>query len=385
MTYRAYKASKSPLIERSDGTTHFDLTRFLMFRMSFHANKYMTTYYEASRLANWLNFLTQNNVELYAADTSMIVQFRDEMLAKGKEPVYANLHIMSICGFYWWAQKEKIVSNMIGWLDIDHPERHYLIRVHKAKGNSSSEFSIPYLKKVPSSHQQPIPSREDIEFLEEAIYESHYSDVQYHPLTELAFARDMLIFRWLTEVSLRRNELVSLDISDIQNAKKSDNVFSEMLIYKGTKYDKKRIVLIRNSLLQATLDYIKFERAEILSAKRNVFGKPESVEALFVNTGNSAKHARMNAVTVYKFLNRVEKNKGIKVNPHALRRYSLTELACDLYRVMMNDKDAKSGDAFQVAQANTLYMLAKHAGHNSSDTTIRSYVNIAQTRYMLDE
>lgn len=383
MTYRVYKASKSPLIEQSDGHTHFDLTQFLIFRINFHANKYTTTYYEAGRLVNWLNFLTQNNMSLYAADTSMIVQFRDEMLAEDKDAVYVNQHILTICGFYWWAQNEGIVSYMIGWLDIDHPERQYLIRVHKANGNSSLEYSIPYLKKVPSRHQQPIPKCEDIEFLEELIYQSHHLDVQ-HPLSELACARDLLIFRWLTEVSLRRNELVSLDITDIQNVKTSGNTFTEMLIHKGTKYSKKRRVLIREDLLQATRDYIEYERAEILNAKRNVFGKPDSVKALFVNIGNSAKNARMNGATIYKFLkNVVKNNKDIEANPHALRRYSLTELACDLFRVMMNDKDAKSGDAFRVAQANTLNMLANHAGHNSSDTTIRSYVDIAQTRYML--
>ncbi|WP_086479615.1 tyrosine-type recombinase/integrase [Oceanospirillum sanctuarii] len=374
-----YSAPSCPVIHSETGVTERDLTEFLIWRKFSLKLDYSTVANDARHLVNWKNYLSEIGVPLYGATSLIVEQFRDFLVEEDLSYQYVNKHLISICTFYWWSQNEGRSDSMIGWKD-KASDAEYRIRVSKQKPGSNSvvEYRIPFLLKTIKSHQKPVPTHSDIERAEETILLRYAA--QNEELSEAMKLRDHLIFRWLTAVGLRRNELVSLEVVDIPSLDNLDTHMVDVIVSRGTKFAKTRKVMVPRTVIEATHEYIEFERADILEAKKEKFGAPIDIPYLFVNAGNSSKHAKMDARTVYDFLKGLGKN----ITPHALRRYSLTALATVLYRVERT-MAAGSPDKERVIKANLMQIVAVQAGHESPDTTIRYYVDTAQARYMSEE
>lgn len=377
MSVSYWSAPSCPVIHNDLGATEVDLTEFLISRKFTSRMEYSTVENDARHLVVWKNYLTEHGIALYHATTLTLEQFRDSLAdEEDLSDAYVNKHLSTICAFYWWAQNEGRTANMIGWKDkavnVD-----YRIRVNKQRANSNAvaEYRIPFALKTIKTHQKAIPTTRDIEEAEEKIQLRNAH--QNESLAEAMKVRDMLLFRWLTTVGLRRNEIVHLDIGDIPSLEDNDDFMVDVIISRGTKFGKIRKVKVPRVLVEATLEYIEYERADILEAKQEKFGKPEEIGYLFVNAGNSAKHPKMDARTVYDFLKGLSK----KITPHALRRYALTTFAKVLYKV----ERAMAGDSLdkeRVIKQNLMQIVAVQAGHESADTTIHFYVDTAQALYL---
>lgn len=371
-----WSAPSCPVIQTDKGVIQSDLTDYLIYRKFTSRMDYSTVANDARHLTVWQNYLEENDLSLYKASSLTVEHFRDFLDKKDLSKAYINKHLITICAFYWWAQKEGIVSNIIGWKDKSS-KTEFSIRVDKQSANSKSslEYRIPYTLKTIKSPQLSIPNSTDIDYAEERILKmvSH----QNAELAEAVTVRDLLIFHWLTKVGLRRNELVSLEVNDIP--KDLGSFMIEVVINKGTKFGKSRKVQVPRPLIEETLQYIKYERADILTAKKARFGNSSAVRELFVNAGNAAVRAKMDSKTVYDFLTKISD----KINPHACRRYALTNFATVLYRLEIA-LAGESADKERIIKNNLLQIVARQAGHEDPDTTIRFYVDTAQARYLAE-
>lgn len=380
-----FSAPSCPVVQFEDGSTHIDITDFLISRKFTDGIKYSTVESDARHLVRWLNYLTQTKLGIYQASGLTIERFRDYLFEE--EDLLAdtaNKYIISICAFYYWSQKERRVANMIGWRDKGK-NVSYKIIVNKAKDNKTdrskspymAEYQVPFLKggegKVVGETKY-VPTHREVHLAEEKI-ELDMSH-QNKDLSDAMKERNRLIFKWLTTVGLRRKELVCLEVGDIP-ANGDRSYLIDVLIDKGTKFDNIRIVKVPHWLIKDTLDYIEYEREDMLNEMKAKFGRPEQIPYLFVNAGNASAQAQMSTETIYSFC----KNLGKKLNPHALRRYALTSLASVLYRVELN-MSSGSADRASSVRKNVEVLIKNQAGHASIDTTIKYYVNMGISRYL---
>lgn len=383
MTYETYSKGECPVIWDEKGVTHEETLSYLMKRKFRESLAEVTVSADAIHLTAWLNFLESHDKTYFEATSLDVENFRDDMEADGGSPENINLYLTTVCHAYWHCQEKGLVRDMIGWLDKSKPKQKYQIEVDKPgeKYKGNAPFVIPYKLHVTNRGQQPVPKRNQIVAMAKKIDAVVYSDEATEIQTALAH-RDKLMFRWLTEVGVRRMELVSLCVEDIPLD--SDEAMPVVTLNKGTKYNKPRNVEISRNLYEETLEYIDLHREDILQAKKDRFGSPSDIKVLFVNGGNSAVRPEMSTGAIYKWvlsLNPDGINEKQRVAPHGLRRYALTRYAMRLWQLELKNPSYNPAKQYVIHQ-NLLLKLRVQAGHESADTTIKSYVD---TGYLLAE
>lgn len=322
----------------------------------------------AYRLKAWLNWLGE--CDIYDVTDRLLCKYRDELkVSADLEAKAINYRISSVCAFYWYAENTGLCSGVIGSNDM-LKGRFYRIVVNLTRQGSSTNYTIPFLLGTVQQARKRIPSADEIAALKHGIADKTLECG--HPLAEEINVRNQLMLRWMAEAGLRRLEVVSLPVSTIPTKFKPGTMVMVTLT-KGTKFNKLRDVEVESSLIQETLDYIAYERPEIV--RKCHAGHDAGV--VFVST-HSANCGTFTAQAITDLLDSVDSD----ISPHALRRYALTRYAAYLYRIQL--LLFKSGEIAEIDRRSIELRLTQQAGHVKISTTFRSYVDVALAMTLSD-
>ena len=115
--------------------------------------------------------------------------------------------------------------------------------------------------------------------------------------------RDYAILRLLYDLALRRGEVVSLDVGDVDLADRKIQV-------KGKGRAEKEILALPESTVQALQDWMRF--------------RGDSHGPLFTNFDRANKGHRLTGAAVYYVIRKLGKEIGITTRPHGLRHSAIT-------------------------------------------------------------
>lgn len=312
--------------------------------------------YEAARLVRWLNHLLENEVDLYLVTVDVLVAHRKKLEKLGLQPSTINHAITSICKFYWIAESKGWCKNVIGFNDMAK-RLYFAIPVTVGK---KTEYSLKgLLLTVPGKTIKDAPNGNDVAMLKDMLADQTLNSSL--PYAQELNNRNQLMIRWMAEGGLRREELAELRIGDIPEPSKSVTTI-DVIISNVTKNDKIRTIKVLPNLIQETQDFIKYEREEINS---------DNTTHVFVSSSRTKK-GKLIPQSVTDLLTDTE----LGISPHGLRRYALTRYACTLYRIERTKK--KKNERYHIDTKSILTRLSNFAGHTSSETTLKFYVNLAR-------
>ena len=315
----------------------------------------------AYRLKAWLNWLGERDI--YDVTDRLLCKYRDELKNSGDlEAKTINYRISSVCAFYWYAENTGLCRGVIGSNEM-LSGRVFRIVVNRPRQGNSVNYEIPFLLGTVQQARKRIPSADEIAALKDGIADKTLESGL--PLAEEINVRNQLMLRWMAEAGLRRLEVVSLPVNAIPT-KFLPNTMVMVTLTKGTKFKKVRDVEVESSLIQETLDYIEFERPEIV--RKCHAGHDPGV--VFVSTHN-ANGGIFTAQAITDLLDSVDSD----ISPHALRRYGLTRYAGYLYRIQQSL--CKAGEIAEIDRRSIELRLTQQAGHEKISTTFRSYVDVA--------
>jgi integrase len=330
-----------------------------------------------------------------------------KFLLKELKPSSVNQNLAAVVEYYWWLQKNKRTEYryLCGWADNELGIPKHRIEVKPPK--KDGEFSNPLLIKgtannkigyVPSSKEMAEIARLIVLLAKQSAPKSKVD------LSDAYKERNLLILDWMSQAGVRREELRMMQTSVIHDAKTNaqndeDGIEQQVAKLRGEEYErreirklvkveiktglknrKERVVHITPDLLERTIDYIDFEREDILDS-----GKCKDTGEVFVVVarkaeGSSCRMSKPYINNIFKFDmklggEQVSKDKD-DVIPHALRRYALKQYAIILWQVEL-DRVSK-GTKDKVDEIAVLNALRNFAGHNEADTTLKHYVDITK-------
>lgn len=368
-----YAENGHPILLDQDGFLMRDPTRYLIERTQVHLEDEGYIKQLSGKLAEFFSFLEEKSKSLYEATTTDICNFRDRDKKQGNLAATVNQKLVAIVAFYWWAQSAGLCKYVIGWNDFNRKNLSYRITVHKPPANArgSQQYKIPFLLTTTSSGRVKIPSREQIRGLRSAMSASTMSARgSAARVREQLDIRNQLMISWMIEGALRRRELVNLRLSCLPDVSASQTGMVDVLVQHGTKYKKNRTIEVRKKLIEDTLDFIEYERSDLL---KTVKRDPDTI---FCSTTGDGKLSRQTIT------NLLQKFKESELSPHDLRSYGLQQYANHCYRLerrLVSQKDKKMVD-----EAYIQWKLKNQAGHESLSTTLKHYVKLAETN-TLDE
>ncbi|WP_017633202.1 site-specific integrase [Vibrio sp. 624788] len=407
---------KGFLISFPNNRIYWDATDYLTDRAGFSHQD--TVYNHALYLTKFFNWLTKgftsnNQSSFYTnvingADQDKIKSYKSHLL-KTLKASSVNQNLSVIIEYYWWLQKNKKTNEpyLCGWADNEKGIPKHRIQV-KAPKSQGAEYSNPLLiKGAAQKNIGYVPSRSEMTALAKLVALKAMETAPKREgvdLSEEYKVRNLLVFDWMSQAGLRRNEMRLLKCEAIHQAAKraqneEDGIKSELAKHQGKEYErskirklikveiktglkknKERIVHITPELLERTLDYIDFEREDILETGKckdtgelivTVHTKPEgsscAVSKPYINNMLKVK-AKLDGEEVLA--------ESYDVVPHALRRYALKQYATILWQVEL--KRVEQGQKKEVDEIGVLNALRGFAGHNDPDTTLKHYVNITK-------
>jgi integrase len=374
MPYSAIQtSSKIYLVINEHGKLAEHVTLYLRHCMKVLLNDPKTVSFDCGRLVEWLNYFKK---DLYEVTLNDLLEFRDSQ-RQSLSASTINLKLSTICHFYWFARsKGWCASYLIGINNMIRKER-YAIPVEPVT-RGGSHFKIPFLLPVPPSRIKSIPTAEQLLKIKDAIAED--CENSGHALSIELNVRNQLMVRWMSEAGLRRQEVTSLHVSDIQ-AIKGDEILNfdkdvtliPIVISRGTKFGKTRVVEVEVSLIVETINFIDVERKE--------FPNHHKVKTVFVSasmgegTGVIKPGSLTNLIREYEHV-----YEG--ATPHAMRRFAISRRATLLYRI--ERLKAKNNEKYKIDELAILMKLRVFSGHESSDTTLKYYMDLAKV-ISLDE
>lgn len=348
------------IVVDESGVLHRDVTQYLLDLEKVQCLDRAYVRQVGYRLKAWLNYLDDRDI--YDVTDRLLIKYRDELkLAGDHRSITINYKISSVCAFYWYAENNKWCKGLIGSNDM-LTGNVFKIIVNKPRPGSSANYEIPFLLKVAQQSRKRIPSAGDVAKLKDAIADRVMESGQ--PLAEELNVRNQLMLRWMAEAGLRRQEVVSLPVESIPT-KFVPGTMVTVTLAKGTKFKKIRDIEVESSLLQETLDFIAYERPDIVR-KCHAGHDPKVV---FVSTQSA--NGALTAQAVTDLLDTVDSD----LTPHALRRYALTRYAAYLYRIQQALH--KAGEIAEIDRRSIELRLTQQAGHEKISTTFRSYVDVA--------
>lgn len=357
----------SRIMIHDDGFLYRDPTQWLI---SLEQNRLSRSYVRdcGSRLADWITFIESKRLGLYEPVTQDFRDYRDSQVNVGLAPETINQKIIAVIEFYWWAQAKGLChQSLLGWNDFMKPGVPFQIEIEApqtSRRKQGGRYRIPFLLKAPSKKRKSMLTAVEVRDLYASIEERAVASK--NKIKDAIIARNHLMLDWMIYAGLRRNEVVSLSLSSIPEVSdKREFSLVQVTISDGTKNSKARVVDVPSSLLRDTWDYVDIERCDIVES--HLDGSDPGY--LFVS---QKKPGKLAGDSVYKMITRA----GLGIHPHDLRSYGLFCYACDLYRI--ERLMVKSGDRARVDVNLIEYQLRKQAGHESLDTTLRYYVNLAE-------
>jgi len=330
-----------------------------------------------SHLVRFLNHCRDKDLEFYSVTNFDLENYRDE-LRLTMSASSLRLHLSTLCRFYFWAQRNGIVSNMIGYRDIEKNTTPTLLEMLPAGEDKDGDFpfKIPFLpnkrqKSGGKQYNKAVPKDSEYDHLVAHVASKHQANKRTDvPTADALNNRNMLIVRWMAEAGLREQEVINLLVSDIPKLGDSKlKALVEVFLRFGTKNNKSRKILVSPELIANTHDYIDLDRDDLL------VGNDDG--ALFCTTSKNVNVTRL-SVSFVKSL--VKDGSSGCLNPHGLRRYHLTNYAIALYKMAR----MKAGEKGRVDEEMVKMYLTQQAGHEKFDTTLKSYLDIARRHTATD-
>jgi len=329
----------------------------------------------ARMLCDWMNFqwreITRgtSKYDLYFISTDMLKKYRDSKKdSRLCNTSTINRYIRVVCKFLWWAKEHgRCSASVIGWNDMLSGKHHRVV-VHKAKNSECSIYRIPFLLEEHKSVKKKVPTIEQVDKLKNLIRQDRKASRNEWSNEEL-YQRDMLIIRWMSEAGLRREEVVSLRLSDIAIFK-DQNPFGtvEVLVQHGTKGSKPRYVEVSARLVRDTNAFVEFDRPVIMSSFHE---KSVDTQEIFI----SSSHRGGIGMKAHSITNLLDIGDS-EISPHGLRRYAITNYAKIWFR--LEKKLVDCGERSSIDEEAIKFRLQQFAGHNSFDTTLKHYLDIAK-------
>jgi len=420
---------KGFLIGFPNGHVFWDATEYLIVRANIDSVN--TLYNSALYLVNFFNYLLNissldqsSSSEIYESKVYSIKSIDLEeyldFLFKGKNQLKAssaNQNLSTIVSFYWWLQvnAKTNVKYLCGWADIEKKNPVHQIKVLPCKSNrTNKDYINPYRKRILSpSTPLFVPTRNQVNLLSELVIHkaNKMAPKNTEDMAHMYRIRNLLVFDWMSQAALRREEARLLRCETVERAllqakaetdglqkhlalingealkpklvKKMINV----LVKHGAKGGMSRMVQVTPELLDRTISYIDFERAFILNS-----GHCRDTGEVFITTANKRKNCSASMSDTYisslvtfeldpdaskRPLVRCNQFKTLKVTPHALRRYAITNYGSLLLHIERLNRRAMSKASTNDFDS-MLNKLKRFAGHNSIDTTLKYYFDLSQ-------
>lgn len=251
----------------------------------------------------------------------------------------ANSYLSDFIAFLWWAEHVAgVCSGVVGFNDIGNDKRY---RVGLSPSNQRfNRYKIPWLLKSARTNLTP---RGDSAAWERALEQTrNLNDVDAEDYTQLAKKhRDEIIVRLIKETSLRRCELVSLEVSqfDSKFCSREGRVFITLNATKGMGKETRQVGIDAGGVIplwQAIQDFIQFSRPSLTEGKKKC-----DVLLPSLKTGQSLKAGSVNSIL---------KLYGVK--PHEGRKVGLTHYMIDCINMGHSQDEA-------------ILLASQHAGHSS--------------------
>ncbi len=271
--------------------------------------------------------------------------------------------------FYWWAQNKGYFNDLLGE-GLDEYKLSYRIPIEKVIIDdkcigikSPIRFNSNYRK------QTIIPTDDEVDDLYEAL--TLLREKGNHKFKEELITRDHLMVEWMSTVGPRVQETTYLCVKDLPDIEiieddEDNERMSQVLLNKGTKGGKARIVMVYPDLIRRTLDFIEVGRNTLLAGKT-------SINEIFITTrkkGIASKTLSNLYNTLAKLFPSVLKK---LIHPHLLRHVALTNLA-EMEMESLNDANDSS------ALKGIALIVSQQAGHSDKDFTNKTYIHTADKR-----
>ncbi|EJB8690881.1 MULTISPECIES: site-specific integrase [Vibrio] len=424
------------LIGYPNGHVFWAATKYLVYRKEKKKNAESTRSGAAYTLTCFFNYLTRIGVvgktnpnsyfdrKVFDVVSGDLDDYHEYLVSReGNAIQTANQYLAVIVDFYWWLQKNWDTGHkyLCGWADNEKGIPPHRIEVGSGDPEDPDSFKNPYVKKTAKRTEALyVPTSIQMSRLADIIQEQAYIHAPKHPV-DLGYEysiRNLLIFDWFTQAGLRLNEVRHLQCSTIkyalERAEAEVNAFEQeyadlmgdeyeqvkvsrtisVTLDDGTKYKKIRTVEVQPDLIERTLNYIEFERDEILKA-----GHCKDSGQVFIVSANKKKGSdaimsdqSIADIITFDFTGQNRSKIDIRkqggrdaITPHTLRRYAITNYAVILIKA---DKIINKRDTARVSDTD-LDLLMKNlrafAGHESEDTTLRYYLDIAQVIAIRDQ
>ena len=188
-----------------------------------------------------------------------VLQYREELLAKGMSSLSVGGYLTSVRRFYAWAEGEKVYPNIAR--DIKGPKRKQQFR--------KQALTAAKAKELLSLHAPPVDVL--------AMPTGHTSAA-----TAQLYVRDHAILNLLLRTGLRTIEVVRANVEDI-TSKAGTRV---LLVHGKGRSEKDAFVIVTDTAYQPIADYL---------ATR---GKVKAGEPLFTSASNNSKGGRLTTRTV---------------------------------------------------------------------------------------
>lgn len=360
------ESTKLPVLVTADGALLYEPTRWLLSLNQEGSKKPKQVRQIAYTLKSWCTFLLGQGIGLEEAVTGDFYKYRDKLRSQGNQNDSVNQHTQVPLDFYWWAQKKGLYRRMVGWRDFERPTEDFQIQVNRPAKKSRKEFQNPFRLKTHNKPLSPMLEADKVKRLRIEISRRTRRAKGVKDVEALD-ARNQLMLNWMTEAALREEEVAQLPVSGIP-VRKSGNPAKlvPLVIDKGTKFGKPRTVKVREQLIADTHDFIEMEREDLIDDYLS--GKDPGV--VFVGT---EEPGQMSTDNIYKLVT----GAAMDITPHDLRGYSLYNYAIALYSIeRLLAKE--SGDKRRIDRSLIEMKLTRQAGHESLDTTLKNYVDLAE-------
>lgn len=151
--------------------------------------------------------------------------------------------------------------------------------------------------------------------------------------------RDRAIIRLLFDLSLRRGEVVSLDVEDVE-------------------IERQAIRVMRKGKTEKIILDLPQQTVKVLADWLDIRGMEEG--ALFINFDRAKKGSRLSATSLYRNLKKLVDSVGVSVSPHQLRHAGITVASTKATRAGYRQRD-----------------LIQYSGHKNS-TTLDYYIDAVE-------
>ena len=327
----------------------------------------------AEILVSFWNYLADRKVNWMDVDDKVLIEWRnyqEQELGVKKRTI--NQRLSTVFQFYWWAQNQGLVHEMMADPNTDKgtPSQGISVglKAKKSRSGLHPNFTIysPLLYRTTRQPNIHTPTADEATNLHATLATLNGPTVA---------ERNTLMLSWAEEVGLRRMEFAALTVDQIPEW---DEIYSlieqdslkdiELVVTKGGH---RRIVEVVPDLLVRTRNYIEEDRDRIVRRFRKKYGRAyEPPSTIFVSE-KTGKGLKLRAIS--NLIPGAFKKANVSGSGHRMRARYLTNLVEHYYDEVLSAR----GNAMSLDIV--LLKAAEAAGHLHPET-LRPYLNLVRKR-----